>query len=207
LEADTIIKVDTEYSFKRNKLNCGKVTLMNNLKDDVWFAGFVDGEGYFGIYEGNNRRTWTFHCGINLRLDDESILRKAMEVFGGSMHIDRREGGKLRYEGQGKVYEGECKPRWKWNVSARAEVLRLANYFEQYPLRSKKARDCNIWCEAAQLYYRYSVKGNNPDWLLKRIAIYKQEISNARRYRFDETYNLPLSFCRISDDQLSLVEV
>jgi len=107
-------------------------------REDAWLAGFADGEAYFQLRKQNN-------CGwrveprfrIHLRCDDIEILHALCEAFGGSVR-------------RGK--NGDWNAQAHWLVSSKAQLGGLVDYFDQFPLRAKKAREYAIWREAVLLY-------------------------------------------------------
>jgi hypothetical protein len=106
------------------------------LRQGDWFAGFIDGEGCFFAQPWHKRRTGTLCVGFGLmvvlRADDQAILRECRDAFGGS----------LSHSSRGK---GEQKPKWQWSVHDRFGRLALVDYFDAHPLRTKKARDYEVW--------------------------------------------------------------
>ena len=115
-------------------------------KEDAWLAGFADGEAYFQLRRQDNRG-WRVEprFRIHLRADDAAVLEELRDAFG----------GKVRY---GKNLD--WKPQCHWMVCAKRDLLGLVEYFERFPLRAKKARDCRIWCRAVRIYCATS--GVNP---------------------------------------------
>lgn len=120
---------------------------MWNPAEDAWLAGFADGEGYFQLRKQNN-------CGwrieprfrIHLRGDDFPVLQELADAFGGTV----RHGKNM-----------EWNPQAHWLVSRKADLLRLTDYFDAFPLRAKKAGDYAIWREAVLIYCEHS--GVHPD--------------------------------------------
>ena len=102
-----------------------------------YLAGLTDGEGCFGIYT-STRWTYRVEFVINLRADDRPLLEwlKAETGLGYISVASRKKRGD--------------KPTARWAVQSIRECLDLIAIFETYPLRSKKARDFEIWAKAVR---------------------------------------------------------
>lgn len=134
-------------------------------RSDAWFAGFADGEGCF-LISVNPRPRWgrpSVHprFSLNLRADDRAVLRALSEAFGGKLSVDRRS--------QGKV--GASAPRIFWHVVTKVDMLRLVEYFDQFPLRAKKARDYALWREAVLLYAERGGADAYAELMALRVAL------------------------------------
>jgi hypothetical protein len=107
-------------------------------REDAWLAGFADGEGYFQLRK-SNRCGWRIEprFRIHLRCDDIEILHALSEAFGGSVR-------------RGK--NGDWNAQAHWLISSKRDLGSLIDYFDQFPLRAKKAREYLIWREATLLY-------------------------------------------------------
>lgn len=108
-----------------------------------WLAGFADGEATFvitrsGSTSGGRRRAFTARFALALRADDIGLLGELQAEFGGSIHVGAKRPG--------------SHPMATWTVASKRDLSRLIDYFDRFPLRSKKARDFAIWREAALLY-------------------------------------------------------
>lgn len=109
---------------------------------DAWAAGFIDGEGYFRIAKQMQRMAGAFVpiFGIGLRIDEVPIITTLHAAFGGSIAY--------------KPAVGAAKPTVQWTVSGKADLMRVVEYLDRFPLRAKKARDYAIWREAVHAYVR-----------------------------------------------------
>lgn len=139
-----------------------------------WLAGFVAGEGSFLILRQVRMRkqglkgaglVCTFR--IALHVNDEPILREAQ-----------------RRTGLGKVWVGhspsQTSPCAIWVVQKKADCRKLAEIFQRYPLRAKKARDFDIWCRALDAWAL--VKGGREnDW--STMEALRIELSEGRPRR------------------------
>lgn len=141
-----------------------------------WLAGFIDGEGCFGVYKRRDSSGWIFRFFVKLRDDDGDILEECQ----------RRIGGTLRFE-------KSKNPKWGgqviWAVSSREDCLRLIDVLDKHPLRAKKRRDYALWREAVLLFSSVTkhcgnetAKRNNaPIWA--EIADIKDQFNELRRYK------------------------
>ena len=97
-----------------------------------WFSGLVDGEGCFALR--HNRKQWVAaELRINMRADDRPMLAaiKATLGFGRLTFHMKRSGG--------------SKPTVEFCVGHRRDLLTLVRLFDQYPLRSRKRKDYEVW--------------------------------------------------------------
>lgn len=123
-----------------------------------WFAGLVDGEGCF--YIGNNGCVFL----INMRADEGPMLEEIRDELGlGRIHYRVGTDGSLR------------NPSCRYEVSKKKECVALTHLFDEFPLRSKKARDYQVWREAAIAHQN----GAHPS----AIRFYAEDLAEARRYR------------------------
>lgn len=118
-----------------------------------WLSGFVDGEGCFGIYcyrKGKIRSfdpgVLSFEFAIQLREDDRQVLED-IRTFLGCGTVGRNSKERARKCGLTNARDQvsfKCR---------RVEDLvgKVVPQFNQFPLRSKKARDFAIWKKALDL--------------------------------------------------------
>ena len=94
-----------------------------------WFVGFVDGEGSF-IIRRNRDRWVSAEFRLNMRADDKPILKEIQEEFG-----------------FGKVYKNDTRknPHAEFRVMHREQLLHLVKLFDEFPLRSRKKNDYQVW--------------------------------------------------------------
>lgn len=131
---------------------------------DAWTAGFIDGEGSFCITKMNaGSDAWMPRFHLGLRADEAPVIRDLADVFGGSVSFTRRHNS---------VAAGLT-----WTVAARADLRRLCDYLDHFPLRAKKARDYAIWREAVRLFV-----GSSADDILEAMLALRDALTATREY-------------------------
>ena len=135
--------------------------MMNYISDDFghWFAGFADGESSFIMHMNDNSSNIP-KCifAITLRADDLPTLQFIKETLG----IGKIRRNRNNAQGHTSV---------SYRVYSKGEVATLVEFFQKYPLRSKKANDFKIWSRAVGLW-------NSEDWRGRRIGE-KQKVSDS----------------------------
>lgn len=142
------------------------------MLDDAWFAGFSDGEACFDIRRCENGTRHHPRFGIGLRSDDALILERLQAAFGGRLHYSGRKDAPW-----GNV--GGIAPQCRWHVVAKADLVKLVEYFDRFPLRAKKARDYAVWRRAVMVYC--AAGGRDP-----RLAALCDAIRSGRVFDADE---------------------
>lgn len=115
-----------------------------------WLAGLTDGEGCFWIHRERGGFHYSPQFKIKLRADDRPMLvecQRVLKVGNLYNHPASKSGGR------------NSRPSCSWMVQSRVDTERLAEFFDAYRLRSKKARDYVIWREAIDL--RRNMKRGN----------------------------------------------
>lgn len=111
-----------------------------------YIAGFIDGEGCFVITICKS--SWSkigiqsqLNFQIELRDDDEDILRKIKETLG-----------------CGRIYHLQYE-RYGWNPHSRLMISRMADindklipFLRKTPLRAKKRHSFKLFCEAVEVF-------------------------------------------------------
>lgn len=138
-------------------------------------AGYIDGEGSFAITKqrsGNGGRKISYGCAfiIQVRDDDLAALELYQQATGvGVLYLFQRSvNSKWTLPGS--------KPYAKWQVQNKRDCLRMAEILEQYPLVTKKARDCAIWIQAVRYWNGPKPEGQVP------LERWFREIREVRRY-------------------------
>lgn len=107
-----------------------------------WFAGFVDGEGCFEIHKQTRKGNYSCRLTIKLRADDREVLEHIVAVTGIGRVAHHRANPDGRKSAD-QVY---------WQALTKPECLTLIEIFDRFPLRSKKARDFDIWRKAVMVW-------------------------------------------------------
>lgn len=134
-----------------------------------YFAGIADGEGHFSIRRQSPKGKPGFACAFVLimRDDDSEFVEWLHETTGlGAVyyHPERQKVGHL------------SKPQVMWQVQNKADCCALADIFDEYPLRTRKARDCAIWIKAV----RYQASSRPEGW--EPMRRWFHEIRAVREY-------------------------
>jgi hypothetical protein len=130
-----------------------------------WLAGFIDGEGSFGIGGGGRRRGYYCTFSLKLRGDDRDILDTIAERTGL---------GNVRFQPN----RMRTHPQWAWLVHSKADCWSLVALLLEFPLRAKKYRDFAIWSGAVEAWN--GMHGNGLDW--SEMAARKAWLESGRRY-------------------------
>ena len=152
-----------------------------NIAADGYTAGLIDGEGCLEVedHTRNRRQTFVLRLTIALRADAVGILRLLHQQFGGNLYYKRVT------DGQREHMPG-TNPKYHWRICARADVLRLIEYLDEYPLIIK-AEEYKVWREAAMFYYRHAVipaRGrSNPPWLTGAMKAYDVELKRLKKFQ------------------------
>lgn len=134
--------------------------------DGQYLAGLVDGEGCF--YITTPRVKGNTGCGfiVKLRADDRPLLTACRDLVGvGRLTLSPRR--------------NDWAPTFEWRVTKKAELLVIVELFRRFPLRSRKARDFEIWSEAVD-YWNYCITGRHSDWSFLEQA--KAQLAAVRTY-------------------------
>lgn len=142
-----------------------------DLPDDLghWLAGFIDGEGYFGIRQ---HPKGPFQCvfSLGLRIDDSAILEELHTRTGlGSLYVDR---ARQRRNPNAEAFR-------VWLIMSKRDCVALIPLLERFPLRSKKRSDFEIWARAVRAWQHVIRNGRNQDW--SAIRQLKEELELNRR--------------------------
>lgn len=139
-----------------------------------WLAGFIDGEGCFRIKRGVAGRRHPYYVPeftLKQRDDDASLIASIIERTGiGHLDEDRQR-------------TGNSNPCVRWTVHTMQDTPLLCALLDEYPLRSRKARDYAIWREAV-IFKASQPRGNR--WRGPRdmapMEDFKRQIEGGRVY-------------------------
>ena len=85
--------------------------------ENGWLSGFFDADGSITLNKANGQLS------ITLTQKTSEILQPLIDIYGGSIYIDRTSNG------------------FKWYISNKEGILKLIEYFKKYPVRSLKKID------------------------------------------------------------------
>lgn len=113
---------------------------------DPWYVtGLADGESTF-TYSRSGRQI-ALYFAIKLTHVDKPVLEAVQEFLGGIGTI---------YMAKGSFESGiRSKTASYFRVTRRAELLRVVEHFDHYPLRTQKAHTYSIWRTMVMLKQRF----------------------------------------------------
>lgn len=106
------------------------------IYDNNWFAGFFDGDGTVTINKSN------LQLAISVSQKNNQILEYFIPLFSGSIYIDKSTN------------------TFKWYISKKEEILKLLNYFKDYPCYSLKKNRLSL----IPRFYQLKELKNLPDF-------------------------------------------
>lgn len=128
-----------------------------------WFSGLVDGEGSFILQRVGGK--WAFaRFAIHMRADDKPMIAEIRDKLGFG-RVEHHKKGKI-----GHAFVGFVVQHVKYQ-------LKLITLFDQFPLRSRKRRDYEIW-RTFVLLHQNRKNATDP-----RIDQLLQEIRDVRIYK------------------------
>jgi hypothetical protein len=147
------------------------------LEDSVligWVVGFVDGEGCFSVSFNQRQK-------LNTKIEVRpsfSISQKAISKDCIACFEQYFEGGAIRYSKNDGT--------WKYETRKLTHIVdKVIPFFQQYPLRTNKKNDFNLFCEICS-----SIKQNQH---LNSIGLeeiirkaYKMNSAGKRKYTLEE---------------------
>lgn len=89
--------------------------------EDGWLSGFFDADGTIGINKTN------LQLSLALTQKTSELLNPLVELYGGKVYIDT---------GSSQSF--------KWYISKREDVVKLMEYFKQYPPKSAKIKRLHL---------------------------------------------------------------
>lgn len=167
-----------------------------------WLAGFIDGEGCFGIDPCNNGRGhYSCRFTLKLRADDADILREIHRRLGiGRLSRPRIDNG--------ATSTIKACPVMRWTVNNKADCVALVALLDRCPLRAKKAGDYALWREAVIAWQSVEratgrspaskLAANRRTWAA--MARLREQLLLGRVYRADEFEAAPV----VEDDDPQL---
>lgn len=129
-----------------------------------WFVGLSDGESCFCLNTTVNKWSFRLAFQIMMRADELPMLEEIRRVLGVG-NITNTKGNK----------QYRKHPMANYWVSNKKELQKIVRFFDQYPLRSKKANDFQVWRLAVA---EFRNRHPNP----ATLSHYYKEIGKAREY-------------------------
>jgi hypothetical protein len=107
-----------------------------------WFAGFVDGEGCFSILCSDTKyKRFNLMLQISIRIDDKPVIQDI---------LDKLKVGSTMIRDSPAIWRGCRMAQVRWKISHLRDILNVViPLFEKYPLRTKKAKEFELWRQAA----------------------------------------------------------
>jgi hypothetical protein len=100
-----------------------------------FLAGFIEGEGSFRIRKQPKNTNHGCNMTLTARDDDADLIYELARLT---------ELGRVTWS----PARGRSRPQVAWNLSAKADCIRLIEILDEYPLRGRKSRDYAIWSAA-----------------------------------------------------------
>jgi len=132
-----------------------------------YMAGFIDGEGCFHVHKKHVNGVDTYDCqfSMTLRADDRPIVEQMQRALCGIGSIAKRP------------KKGNAQEQVRFCVSSKADCMLLRAVLSAFPLRAKKARDFEIWCQALDAWVDH-VPGSGWD----DISYYREALMAVRNF-------------------------
>jgi hypothetical protein len=128
-----------EQKFRRPERYDLQVDRALSASEGHFIAGFIEGEGHFGITEANGGQS--FRCLMNLRLrDDDAELISWLR--------DRTGVGTLRRV----AAQSTSMPQIEWRVDTQAGTRSLVELLSRFELRGRKRHEFEVWSAAVELW-------------------------------------------------------
>ena len=157
-------------AIKFNKQDC------SNLLENHWFAGFIDGDGSFGIRNTLATKDRKKRISCRFRLEQRMYDPVTNECYQNLCNnIADSLSSKLCIRNQ----SGTCRSYYKIEISSKRSIHLLINYLEYHPLLSSKRLDYKDWTKA---FYLLSTGCQYTQDNCLQIAQLKSSMNRARTY-------------------------
>lgn len=133
----------------------------------AYIAGYIDGEGYFGIIPNSNKSS--YREVLKITSVDKDIIDWFQNSFGGSVHK--------------RIFDGKSKDAYQWTLEGK-NIVPFVEKVIPYLKTKRKQAELVLAKRKLRKYYT-NVGGRNgityPDWVGEKIKYFYQEI---RRLNF-----------------------
>ena len=120
----------------------------SNLADNSWFAGFIDGDGSFGIrYTAatkNSKRRIACRFRLEQRMHDPITNQSYQHVFTSIASLLSTKVHQKQQSKTGRIY-------YKIEISSKHSISLLIKYLKTHPLLSSKLLDSKDWAKVFEL--------------------------------------------------------
>lgn len=123
-------------------------TYTKSLREDAWFAGFIDADGSFGIRYTKKAPRIKQKISCRFRLEQRLIDPKTKESYGPIIALIANL---LSTTVNTRIQKSTGNTYYIIEASSRASIIILINYLENYRLLSSKLLDYRDWSKVAQL--------------------------------------------------------
>ena len=125
-------------------------------------AGFIEGEGHFGIAEANGGQSFRCLMSLRVRDDDTPLLEWLRATTGlGALHpVPAR---------------ATSNPQVQWLVRTQADCGSLVELLERFEMRGRKTREFEIWRRAVSLW-----RSSDADRVARAATLRRQLVATRR---------------------------
>jgi hypothetical protein len=152
-----------------NIIACKGIKRVNTVKfldqivipslEDSWLSGYSDAEGCFNVSLLNNSSAFRIRFLISQKLlINKPVLERFIILFGTGRVISHSQSDTFTYE-----------------VNGLTNCEKLFFYFEQHPLRSKKANSFILWKE---LHFKFKNKEHLDPTLRPLLKVLASQVNN-----------------------------
>jgi hypothetical protein len=160
--------VNLDQIFRRSERYDLQVDRAISVAEGNFIAGFIEGEGHFGIAEANGGQS--FRCLMSLRVrDDDAELLEWLRARTGV--------GLLRTV----TAQGNSNPQVQWLVQTQAGCRTLVELLTRFEMRGRKTREFAIWRRAVALW-----TSDDPSRVSLAEGLHR-ELSSVRRFQAERS--------------------
>lgn len=164
---------------------------LETIPDDFghWLAGYTDGDGCFTF------KLYRIHFGVSFSINCRDDNANSLYYIQSTLDIGNvrfKPGRPNHLSANGKGYNS--KPTAEFVVGSLEECRKLAALFIKYPLRTKKAKDFEIWKTAVGELTRNGSGYATPYLLALKQTLHEIREYNAPDIEFVESLSRQLEF-------------